>query len=40
LRGDVDLLAEVALPNQQELADKAKDEVSLVHQNYGDDQQG
>jgi ABC-type proline/glycine betaine transport system substrate-binding protein len=40
LRGDVDLLAEVALPNQQELADKAKDEVSLVHQTNGDAQQG
>jgi glycine betaine/proline transport system substrate-binding protein len=39
-RGDIDLLAEVALPNQQELADKAKDKVSLVHQTYGDAQQG
>ena len=39
-RGDVDLLAEVAMPNQQELADKAKDKVSLVHQTYGDAQQG
>lgn len=39
-RGDVDLFAEVALPNQQELADKAKDQVSLVHQTYGDAQQG
>jgi glycine betaine/proline transport system substrate-binding protein len=39
-RGDLDLLAEVALPNQQELADKAKDRVSLVHQTYGDAQQG
>ena len=39
-RGDVDLLSEVALPNQQELADKAKDRVSLVHQTYGDAQQG
>jgi glycine betaine/proline transport system substrate-binding protein len=39
-RGDVDLLSEVALPNQQELADKAKDKVTLVHQTYGDAQQG
>lgn len=39
-RGDLDLLAEVALPNQQELADQAKDRVSLVHQTYGDAQQG
>ena len=39
-RGDLDLLSEVALPNQQELADKAKDRVSLVHQTYGDAQQG
>jgi glycine betaine/proline transport system substrate-binding protein len=39
-RGDVDLLAEVAMPNQQELADKAKAEVTLVHQTYGDAQQG
>jgi glycine betaine/proline transport system substrate-binding protein len=39
-RGDVDLLSEVALPNQQELADKAKAKVSLVHQTYGDASQG
>jgi glycine betaine/proline transport system substrate-binding protein len=39
-RGDLDLLAEVALPNQQELADQAKERVSLVHQTYGDAQQG
>jgi glycine betaine/proline transport system substrate-binding protein len=39
-RGDVDLLSEVALPNQQELADKAKANVSLVHETYGDAQQG
>lgn len=39
-RGDIDLLAEVAMPNQQELADKAKDKVALVHQTYGDAQQG
>ena len=39
-RGDIDLLAEVALPNQQELADKAKDKVAMVHQTYGDAQQG
>lgn len=39
-RGDLDLLAEVALPNQQELADQAKDRVSLVHETYGNAQQG
>jgi len=39
-RGDLDLLSEVALPNQQELADKTKDKVTLVHQTYGDAQQG
>jgi glycine betaine/proline transport system substrate-binding protein len=39
-RGDLDLFTEVALPNQQELADKAKDKVTLVHQTYGDAQQG
>jgi glycine betaine/proline transport system substrate-binding protein len=39
-QGSVDLLTEVALPNQQELADKAKDKVALVHQTYGDAKQG
>lgn len=39
-RGDVDLISEVALPNQQPLADRAKDKVSLVRQTYGDAQQG
>lgn len=39
-RGDLDLLAEVALPNQQELVDQAKDRVSLVHETYGNAQQG
>lgn len=39
-RGDVDLLAEVAMPNQQELADKAKDRMTLLHQTYGDADQG
>ncbi|WP_433507807.1 glycine betaine ABC transporter substrate-binding protein [Pseudonocardia halophobica] len=39
-RGDIDLLAEVALPNQQQLADKAKDRMSLVHQTYGGAAQG
>ena len=39
-QGAVDLFTEVALPNQQELADKAKDKVTLVHQTYGDAQQG
>lgn len=39
-RGDLDLLAEVALPNQQELADKAKDHMTLLHQTYGNAAQG
>jgi glycine betaine/proline transport system substrate-binding protein len=39
-RGDLDLLAEVALPNQQPLADEAKDRVALVHQTYGGAAQG
>ena len=39
-RGDIDMLTEVALPNQQKLADQAKDKVSFVSQTYGDAQQG
>lgn len=39
-RGDVDLLTEVAMPNQSELAAKASARVALVHQTYGDAQQG
>jgi glycine betaine/proline transport system substrate-binding protein len=39
-RGDVDLIAEVALPNQQDLADKAKSKMSLVSQTYGGAKQG
>jgi glycine betaine/proline transport system substrate-binding protein len=39
-RGDVDLLTEVALPNQQQLADQAADRVSLVHETYGGAAQG
>jgi glycine betaine/proline transport system substrate-binding protein len=39
-RGDIDLLTEVALPNQQELADKASDEVDIVSETYGDAAQG
>lgn len=39
-RGDIDVLTEVALPNQQPLADKVKDEVSLLHQTYGGASQG
>ena len=39
-RGDLDLLVEVALPNQQELADKAKNRMTLLHQTYGDAAQG
>jgi glycine betaine/proline transport system substrate-binding protein len=39
-RGDIDLLTEVALPNQQELADKASDRVEIVSETYGDAAQG
>jgi len=39
-RGDIDLLTEVALPNQQQLADEAKDRMTLVHQTYGGAAQG
>lgn len=39
-RGDIDLLTEVALPNQQELADQAADRMTLVHQTYGGAKQG
>ncbi|MGR7023650.1 glycine betaine ABC transporter substrate-binding protein [Geodermatophilus sp. URMC 62] len=39
-RGDIDLLTEVALPNQQELADSASDQVEIVSQTYGDAAQG
>lgn len=39
-RGDIELLTEVALPNQQPLADKAKAEVDLLSETYGDANQG
>jgi glycine betaine/proline transport system substrate-binding protein len=39
-RGDVDLLTEVAMPNQQKLAAKAAARIELVHQTYGNAQQG
>jgi glycine betaine/proline transport system substrate-binding protein len=39
-RGDIDLLTEVALPNQQELADKAQDQVDVLSETYGDAAQG
>ena len=39
-RGDIDLLTEVALPNQQELADGASDRVEIVSETYGDAAQG
>ena len=39
-RGDIDLLTEVALPNQQELADQAANRISLVHETYGGAKQG
>ena len=39
-RGDIDLLTEVALPNQQELADGAGDRVEIVSETYGDAAQG
>jgi glycine betaine/proline transport system substrate-binding protein len=39
-RGNVDLITEVALPNQQALADKAKAKARLVSQTYGNAAQG
>ena len=39
-RGDIDLLTEVALPNQQELADGAAEQVEIVSETYGDAAQG
>ncbi len=39
-RKDVDLLTEVALPNQQAFADKAKAQVDIVSETYGDASQG
>ena len=39
-RGDIDLLTEVALPNQQQLADQAADRVQIVSETYGDASQG
>lgn len=39
-RGDIEMLTEVALPNQQKFADSAKDRVSIVSQTYGDASQG
>ncbi|SFU06453.1 glycine betaine/proline transport system substrate-binding protein [Geodermatophilus amargosae] len=39
-RGDIDLLTEVALPNQQELADSASEQVEIVSETYGDAAQG
>jgi glycine betaine/proline transport system substrate-binding protein len=39
-RGDIDLLTEVALPNQQELADGAAEQVDIVSETYGDAAQG
>src|SRR5919112_1064579 len=39
-RGDIDLLTEVALPNQQDLADQAADRVEIVSETYGDAAQG
>ena len=39
-RGDLDLITEVALPNQQKFADSAKDKMSVISQTYGNAQQG
>ena len=39
-RGDIDLVTEVALPNQQELADEAADQMDIVSETYGDAAQG
>jgi glycine betaine/proline transport system substrate-binding protein len=39
-RGDIDLLTEVALPNQQQLADEAAEQVEIVSETYGEAAQG
>ena len=39
-RGDIDLLTEVALPNQQKFADEAKQNVSIVSKTYDEAKQG
>ncbi|WP_308283001.1 glycine betaine ABC transporter substrate-binding protein [Pseudonocardia nigra] len=39
-RGDVDLLSEVAMPNQEELAAAADERMNLVSQTYDDAEQG
>jgi len=39
-RGDIDLITEVALPNQQKFADQAKSRVDIVSQTYGGASQG
>jgi glycine betaine/proline transport system substrate-binding protein len=39
-RGDVDLLTEVALPNHQQLADRARGRVDIVSETYGNATQG
>jgi glycine betaine/proline transport system substrate-binding protein len=39
-RGDVHLLTEVALPNQQAFADEAAEQVDIVSETYGDASQG
>ena len=39
-RGDIDMLTEVALPNQQPLAAKARGQVKLIDETYGDAVQG
>ena len=39
-RGDIDLLTEVALPNQQKFADSTRGKVDLVSETYGNATQG
>jgi glycine betaine/proline transport system substrate-binding protein len=39
-RGDVDMLSEVAMPNQVALAAKAEERIELVHETYGEAEQG
>ncbi|MCO1659599.1 glycine betaine ABC transporter substrate-binding protein [Pseudonocardia humida] len=39
-RGDVDMLSEVAMPNQEALAGKAAERIELVHETYGEAGQG
>ncbi|WP_243653984.1 glycine betaine ABC transporter substrate-binding protein [Pseudonocardia endophytica] len=39
-RGDVDVLSEIAMPNQRKLADKAKDRIDVLRPTYSGAEQG